>query len=144
MRDATSFSLESLVAYDARHVPVPRQRFIQQWLFHDSQRRGLVATTGDAVCGMATIRPSLPSGYRIGPLFADDVIVATQLLWSCVAGLDPHQTCSIDVPTGNGAATDLVQGIGMAPGFTAARVYRGTPPARPNSGVWGVTSLELG
>lgn len=144
IHQTASVEFESLVDFDSRHVPVPRPRFLQQWLAPDSPRRSLVATTDNTVVGLVTIRPALPDGFRIGPLFAHDAEIAARLLALSVAGLDPNHMCAVDVPTINRSATALVHDLGMAPGFTAARMYRGPAPVGPPSGVFGVTSLELG
>ncbi len=40
--------------------------------------------------------------------------------------------------------SELVASLGFAPGFTCARMYKGTAPALPLHRIYGVGTLELG
>lgn len=50
----------------------------------------------------------------------------------------------IDVPEPNEPAVRLVEHLGLAPAFEAARMYTGPVPDVDLAGMYGITSLELG
>ncbi|MGW7194040.1 GNAT family N-acetyltransferase, partial [Streptomyces sp. NPDC054838] len=50
----------------------------------------------------------------------------------------------VDVPDANPAAVKLAVDLGLVPTFETARMYTGPAPALDLSGLYGVTSLELG
>jgi GNAT superfamily N-acetyltransferase len=143
--DSSRALADDLLAYDSRFVPTPRPAFVHAWLAQASPRSTFVAMRDGTLAGYATVRPALPSGARIGPLFADDDAAARALLLACareaVAWGDP---IAIDVPERNATATALVESLGMTPGFSCARMWRGPAPALPYAGIWGSTTFELG
>ena len=143
--DASSERFNELVDYDAAHVPERRRRFLQGWLAPDSPRNSVLALEDGAIIGWATARPALPSGVRVGPLFARDTAVASALLG---ASLHPwrhsQEEVAIDVPEVNQTAMAFTTGLGMTPGFATARMYRGPAPQFALHEVFGNTTLELG
>lgn len=82
-------------------------------------------------------------GFKIGPLFADDVAVAATLL-DAFAGLANGEPTYIDVPDNDAAASALVEGRGMEQVFGCARMYMGAFPDLAHDRVFGVTSFEFG
>jgi hypothetical protein len=92
--------------------------------------------------GFGVVRPCR-SGYKIGPLFADDPQTAERLL----AGLSSRaagEPIFLDTPEPNLAATSLAERHNMRPVFETARMYTRAAPPVDLRRIFGVTSFELG
>lgn len=127
--------VDDVAGYDRACFPAERRNFLEAWLMSPNQYLA-VSTNGD-LRGYAVVR-SCVEGFKIGPLFADTVDLALDLLGP-IAG--PVQ---IDVPVQQEAFIDALQSRGFVPGFMTARMYRGRPPELEQHRVFGITSLELG
>lgn len=92
--------------------------------------------------GFGTIR-RCHSGWKIGPLFASNPVVADQIFraLNTVAAGDPIILC---VPEKNQAALDMAAKYKMTEGAGCARMYHGKFPNLPYNEIYGVTSYELG
>jgi Acetyltransferase (GNAT) domain/Acetyltransferase (GNAT) family len=138
--------LGDAVAYDSRHFPVGREKFINAWLHppHDEAKRwSLAALSPQGVVGIGTVR-ACRSGYKIGPLFADDGMIAAALLSGLLTRLEPGASVSLDTPEDNRPAVELATRAGLAPVFETARMYRGKAPELPHHCIFGITTFELG
>jgi len=135
-------NLDAVNAYDASMFPGPRRTFLERWLTQP-EAHALVLRDGDAVAGYGVVRPAR-DGWRVGPLFADDVSKAEVLLDALAGRLPVGAAVFIDVPQANAQAIAMVQRRGMTPMFETARMYRGGAPAVNVGRMFGVTSLELG
>ena len=82
-------------------------------------------------------------GFKIGPLFADDMDTAWLLLEG-LADLAEGGDLHIDVPSSNIVFTAALDSAGFSPGFTTTRMYEGIMPPNTQYKVFGITSLELG
>jgi hypothetical protein len=132
-----------LVEYDARCFPARREIFLREWLrLPGATALGHLAR--NRLAGFGVVRPST-LGFKIGPLFADDVDTATRILAGLIATV-PGQTFCIDAPeTKAQPGTDeLVRAFGLTEVFRTARMYSAEPPPHDKTKVFGVTSLELG
>ncbi len=140
LRAVTTQLVPDIIAYDARCFPAPRRAFLQRWT--QPPHRGLAAISSAGTTGYAFARPCR-SGYKIGPLFADNTEIALQLLdglaEACEGG-DLH----IDVPADNFDFTAALAATGFTPTFTTTRMYKGPSPKLGLHRVLGVTTLELG
>ncbi len=131
-----------VLAYDRRHFPSPRLGFLQYWVRQPCSL-ALAATGPDGrVVGYGVIRPCR-EGFKIGPLFADNSEIASQLLdaLSAHAGNAPFY---LDTPENNPAAVALATSRKMEMVFGTARMYTGGFPDLAHAGIYGVTSFELG
>lgn len=129
-----------ILAFDRAYFPERRESFVATWL--QPPRRAFVCRRQGAVSGYAVVRPCL-SGYKIGPLFAVDGRTAEDLLKICltsVTGAEVH----LDVPSYQKGFGYLLGRLGFKPGFKTARMYYGPAPEIQRSGVYAITSLELG
>ncbi|MGR7994769.1 GNAT family N-acetyltransferase [Xanthobacter sp. ZOL 2024] len=131
----------AVMDYDARHFGFQRPRFLASWLV-PTHGSALALVEDGTVKGYGVIR-ACRTGYRIGPLFADDPGCAEALFRALVAGRT-GEAVFLDVPEPNGAAAALAQTAGLAPVFETARMYQGPAPALPLAEIFGITSLELG
>ncbi len=130
-----------LAAYDERCFGCWRPAFLRAWLtLPDS--RALLYEKGGEVRGLGVAR-RCRQGVRIGPLFADNELVAEDL-FGALSGLDPGAPLSIDVPEPNAAALALARRHRLEPVVEAARMYLGAPTPRPLGRIYGVTSCALG
>jgi GNAT superfamily N-acetyltransferase len=132
---------DAVMRYDAGVFPADRSPFLETWLRMPGAR-GLVALRDGAVTGYSVARPCR-SGFKIGPLFADDEATAGQLL-SGLVGAIGDEPFFLDIPEPNEAAGRLVERFGMGPVFETARMYTGEPPREPVNRIFGVTTFELG
>jgi hypothetical protein len=107
----------------------------------DSESRVYVG--GDRLRGYGVIR-KCRAGYKIGPLFADDVEIAEALFDGLCENVDAGDPVYLDVPEINDAAVEFADRRGMNKVFETARMYTGAPPELDPSRVFGVTTFELG
>jgi predicted GNAT family N-acyltransferase len=139
--EAIALPFESIDAYDQRHFPAPRSRFLQAWI-HRPGGHALAVVDGDEIRGYAVMRPCR-TGYKIGPLFAANFVVAESLL--IALGLRvPGEPIFLDVPEINRDALALAPRYGMSEVFSCARMVLGPVPQLPDAEIFGVTTFELG
>ena len=72
------------------------------------------ASDDERLSARLTVRPTLPDGARIGPLFADDASTAAALLAECARASAPWIAergglLHLDIPAPNEAARDLAR-----------------------------------
>jgi hypothetical protein len=135
--------LADVMAFDRLCFPAPRAAFLRGWLaLPESAALGCVRE--GRLAGYGVIRRSV-DGYKIGPLFADDLVAADLLLRGLAAEAGGGPFC-MDAPEAaeNPAAGELVRRYGLTEVFRTARMYtRGRPPI-DTARVFGNTTLELG
>lgn len=132
---------QQLDQYDQAHFPAPRTNFLRQWI----QRPGghaYAAIKDGQIQGYTVMRPCR-SGYKVGPLFADNPEIAEDLFHT-VASQVPGQALFLDVPENNPAAVQLAQRHDMKEVFGCAKMYLGPKPELPMGEIFGVTTFELG
>ena len=132
--------IPTLLQMEAAASGVFKPDYLRPWLSGTSTRTTFVLCDESAVGGFCTIR-ACQTGAKIGPLVAENVGAAHQLIAHAAAHMDGP--ISLDIP---GPATELAglcQTLGLEPGFKTARMYRGTFTA-PTHKCFAVSSLELG
>lgn len=137
----TGVTFAELQAYDRRHFPAPRPTFLHLWI----SRPGTTARAwmrDGRLAGYGVIRPCR-SGFKIGPLFADDEAGA-EALFEALAAKAGTAPLSIDVPEPTLAAVRLAERQGLKPVFETVRMYTGPAPDVALREVFGLTSFELG
>lgn len=139
--EASAVPFERIADYDHRMFGAPREAFLRAWLAQP-EGAALVALRDGRVRGYGVLR-ACRSGYKIGPLFADDARIADDLYGALVARV-PGAAVFLDVPEANPEAVALAVRHGMSSVFETARMYTKAPPAVPLDCVFGVTSFELG
>ncbi len=132
---------DRVAAYDAGIFSVPRPDFLRLWIDQpDGAAFGYMVN--GILKGYGVIR-ACGVGFKIGPLFADDHIIAGHL-YNALAGTVPGKPVFIDVPEMNTAAMAIAKRHGMTPVFETARMYTKEPDMTQLHRVFGVTSFELG
>jgi len=133
---------EALDAYDQAFFPDDRRAFLRAWIGQPGAAAlGLVQD--GRLAGYGVLRPCR-SGFKIGPLFADDPQLAERLFVALKALAPQGAPLFVDIPVPHGAALELVQRHDMTQGFETARMYTGVAPEVPMDRLYGVTSFELG
>ena len=142
IRGADQAPRQALLAYDRACFPAARTTFVECWLGMPGGR-ALCALEGGEVRGYGMIRPCL-SGYKFGPLFADDPDVAEALYLALCSAVPDDETVYLDVPEPNAAGVALAGAHGLREVFRTVRMYRGPEPDMALDKVFGVTTFELG
>ena len=139
--DLSTLAFDEINQYDQTIFMAPRSEFLRRWISQPACH-ALGATHNGKLVGYAIARPSR-TGYRIGPLFANDPAIAGMLFQSLLTRL-PHQQVQIDVPECNTPGVEMVKSIGFQEVFGCARMAFGPPLPRPLQNIFGVTTFELG
>ncbi|MGV8936636.1 MAG: GNAT family N-acetyltransferase [Allorhizobium sp.] len=140
IHQVTADMLPALLAFDRRFFPAPRGAFLEAWV--SLPRIARVLMKDGVITGYGVARQCL-DGFKIGPLFAEDTDSAHRLLaaLSAQCGSGPVH---IDVPETSAEFASTLAADGMTESFVTARMYRGPAPQADLSGVFAVTTLELG
>ena len=133
--------LAAVEAYDSTVFPAPRAAFLRAWIGSPGHLgRALIRDGRLAAWGV--IRPCR-TGFKIGPLVADDRTAAEVVLAALLAGAGGSEIY-LDVPSINRDAVALAQDLKLAPVFETARMYTGAIPTLRLERLFGVTTVELG
>jgi hypothetical protein len=131
-----------LLAYDQNFFPQTRERFLTAWIGQPGVISRVVMIDG-ILHGFGVIRPC-ETGYKIGPLFADEESIAQQLFDTLSASVERGAQIQFDIPAINLGARVLAERQGMTPVFETARMYTGEVPKLDITRIYGITSFELG
>jgi GNAT superfamily N-acetyltransferase len=139
--DLSSVAFNEIARYHGIVFPAARPNFLRHWIrqpqgaaFGVRGKRGLE--------GYGVLR-ACRRGFKIGPLFADDLDVAGTL-YQRLASRVPGQPIFLDTPEANPAAIELANRHGMEPVFETARMYTIESPTGRIDRCFGVTTFELG
>ena len=134
--------LATVVNYDSDFFPADRSAFLAAWINQPGSHALGLLRDGQLVAS-GVIRPCR-TGYKIGPLFADDAALAEQLFDALQNSVEADAPLFLDVPECNPEAVSLACRHGMQPCFETARMYTGPVPDISLSRTYGITSFELG
>jgi ribosomal protein S18 acetylase RimI-like enzyme len=138
----SSMLFDDVNAYDRLCFPADRAAFLNCWI-HQPHSTALGILRNSKLAGYGVIRAAR-SGYKIGPLFADDPELAEALFNRLAAGVPRDVAVYLDTPETNPAAVALAERRGMTVVFETARMYSGVAPDLPMRRLFGVTTFELG
>lgn len=133
---------EIIEQYDRPFFPAERSRFLRSWLNQPESIALGILKEGN-LAGYGMIRPCR-SGYKIGPLFADNSEFAEALFLALKSRVESGQPIYLDVPEPNQQAVLLAEKHQMQLVFETARMYTGDFPDLPLHHIFSVTSFELG
>lgn len=131
--------LDAIAAFDGAYFPAQRQAFLREWT--SAPRVALMRRSDGRVVGYGVVRPCR-EGFKVGPIFAGDFSIARDLLEQLASHCDG--TLHLDVPETNPGFAAWLEDGGFVPGFETARMYRGPAPSVDMTGVFAISSLELG
>ncbi len=141
VQNSTENDFEAISALDLECFGLRRKRFLSLWLKSNTSKV-FKFTTDNHLAGFAVIR-KCQTGYKIGPLFADNEAIAAALYERCLTeAID--EPVYLDIPACNEAAVTLVQKYQATYVFECARMYLGIPPKTAIEKIFGITSFELG
>lgn len=131
-----------LIEYDSRLFPVPRSTFLKSWI-EQPQSHAIAAVRNGKLSAYGLIR-KCRSGYKIGPLFANDTELADKIFLTLNNHAAAGEPVYLDTPEVNRAAVRLAEHYGMQKVFETARMYTKYQPDIDLNRVYGVTTFELG
>ncbi len=134
-------AFDKVLEYGRSCFPTGRPNFLERWI-SQADALALGYLHDGRLKGYGVVR-RCREGCKIGPLFADDAVVA-EALYQALAGFAADGPLFLDAPENNPAAMALVAQHGMAEVFGCARMYLGPPPALSHERIFGVTTFELG
>jgi GNAT superfamily N-acetyltransferase len=132
---------EKIIAFDIDCFGCQRTLFLENWL-QMPESKALKYTENNSILGYAVIRKA-ETGYKIGPLFANNPKIAEELFKSCLS-IAPNHSVFLDIPTTNLNAVSLVKKYKGKYVFECARMYYGPSPKIIINAIYGITTFELG
>ncbi|ETW96681.1 MAG: acetyltransferase [Candidatus Entotheonella factor] len=132
---------EALKRYDRQCFPAARDTFLNAWI-SQPDALSLAWMEQGQLKGYA-VRRRCHEGHKIGPLFADNPLIAEQLLLACQEGVQ-GQSLIVDMPETNDAALKLAASYRMERTFATARMYQKGLPELAYDKIFGITTFELG
>ncbi len=130
--------------FDSKHVPEQRPTFIKSWLSNNQSRHLHIMSPQGEVQAFASIRQA-ETGYRVGPIYANDAHEASNLLYGLSCGLKKGTQVFIDIPEINLQHKKFISQADLAPAdFDCFRMYRGVPPDLSVQNIFAISSLETG
>ena len=139
---AAETTFEAIGHFDRQVFPERRDAFLRSWLTQP-MAAAYVARDGGRLTGYTVIR-RCREGWKIGPLAADDVVIARRLYEGAAAHAPSGEAVFVDVPGANPSAKSFLAALSLTPVFETARMYTGPDPAIELPKLFGVTTLELG
>lgn len=139
--DISVADLDEVFKYDRQCFPAVREEFLKSW-FGMINSHSYAYIEDGILRGFGTIR-SCRKGYKIGPLFADNFLVADSL-YRALASKAIDELVYLDVPQVNPFALELAEKYEMKKVFSTARMYNREEPVIDVNKIFGVTSFELG
>lgn len=137
----TSIPFEDIVEYDRTCFFSSRDRFLKQWISQpDAIALGYI--DNGKLLGFGVCRQCY-TGYKIGPLFADNSEIAEKLFLA-LQNNKPNSPVFIDIPETNIIGQMLVSKYKMQNVFATARMYTQELPALDYQKIVGVTTFEMG
>jgi ribosomal protein S18 acetylase RimI-like enzyme len=132
----------SIDSYDRPFFPAQRSSFIKSWI-NQPNSYALGIMHNGKLAGYGVIR-QCRSGYKIGPLIAENPVLAESLFLALKSTVKPAKPFYLDTPEVNRAAVALAERHNMLVSFETARMYTGQIPDIPLKRLFGVTSFEIG
>ena len=129
--------LPHLIQADRKAVGHSRDGFAKAW-FQNSDRRITVLSDQGGYC---TFR-QCHEGVKIGPFSASSAAEARALIHACPAQFD-QSALFIDVSSDTPLHALVVE-LGFEPGFSTARMVKGTPPPASPATFSSIATMELG
>ncbi|MDA9469334.1 GNAT family N-acetyltransferase [Bradyrhizobium sp. CCBAU 53415] len=128
-------------ADDVTVFPARRSAFLRAWI-NTPGHVGRALLRDGKLAAWGVIRPCR-TGYKIGPLVADDRAAAEAVVQALLENAGGGEVF-LDVPAVNREAIALAASFGLKPVFETARMYTGPIAPLRIDRVFGVTSFELG
>lgn len=128
--------------YDKELFLAPRSQFLKLWIIQP-ESLAIGYKKDNKLVGYSVIR-KCQTGYKIGPLFADNPEIAEKLFQTMNGFVKAGEPIFLDTPEVNTEAVNLAKNHDMKYVFETARMYTKEPPILSLNKVFGVTTFELG
>jgi ribosomal protein S18 acetylase RimI-like enzyme len=138
----STLAFEDICVYDKPFFPDNRMQFLKCWI--DQPQGKALGVLQDGNLGGYGVLRICGTGYKLGPLFADNAEFAERLFEALKSHAAEGAPIFVDIPEVNRAAVDLANRHGMGIVFETARMYKGKCPGLPLNRLFGVTTFELG
>lgn len=132
---------DKIRAYDTQCFACSRPKFLKPWLSQPTHRTFKYVENNE-LKGFAVLRKAT-TGFKIGPLFADNDDIAEALYRACLNAAQ-GENVYLDIPMVNPGAIDIVKKYDAKYVFECARMYYGNPPQVDLHRIYGITTFELG
>lgn len=142
LKSALELPLSLILNYDHHFFPCHRDAFLMTWLLA-ANAKSWIYYDQEQVKGYGVIR-KCQQGYKIGPLFADSRLIATQIFKKLCAEAELGASIYLDIPEVNTEAQQLVCEYGMEYVFETARMYMTAVPEISMNRTFGITCFEVG
>lgn len=140
--DVSRADFADILHYDKVYFSVERKEFLEKWLYQSGHQSYKVVKNGQ-INGYGTIR-KCRDGYKIGPLFAENPIIAEDLFLKLISSIPTGSKYFLDIPALNGDAEALTEKYNMQSVFRTVRMYCNGKPQIAMNNIYGITSFELG
>lgn len=138
----SQISSKQLIQYDNQVFPTSRETFLKTWI-RQPESLSLAYVKDGELMGYGVVR-KCRTGYKVGPLFANDKEIANSLFQQMRSFVSNGSPIFLDVPEVNKPAVELAESYQMRPMFQTARMYTKNPPKIEINKIFGVTTFELG
>jgi GNAT superfamily N-acetyltransferase len=143
LKSLSDIPFPTLVTFDRKYFPAARDTWLTSFLDLPGAYSVAYVDNGELL-GYGIMRPCV-SGYRLAPLYASTVDVARQVILHLASQIPQDAIFFIDVPSVNESALQLLrEDLKLEYQWECAKMYTLGSPAIDWSGVYGVSSLELG
>lgn len=133
---------EQVAEFEGDFFPTARHAFLRQWVAQTNSLAFAYVNDGELL-GYGVMRQCL-EGYKVAPLFANTLAVATDLMAALIANLPVGSEYFLDVPECQHNAVLLTKTFSMDAVFETARMYTKEVPSIALNRTYGVTSFEIG
>lgn len=135
-------AFKKILEYDKKIFLSQRSQFLKSWINQPESMAFGYLFNGELL-GCGVVR-KCRSGYKIGPLFADNSEIAETLFQALNNYLSENTLIYLDIPQPNKLALHLVKKYKMEFVFETVRMYNREIPNIPLNKIYGITSFELG
>lgn len=139
--DTNFVDFSDLCEYDKLHFATSRTGFLKEWI-NQKESFSVCYLEDKKIKGFSTLRKTF-GGYKIGPLFADNKVIAESILLSLTSKIPDHDFY-LDINENFRPTVELVNKYQMQKVFETSRMYTKTQPVAKWDEVFGITSFELG
>lgn len=136
-----SLPIQYILNYNKKFFACPRNVFLINWLLMNNAISLVYYDT--CIKGYGVIR-KCQVGYKVGPLFADNIHVANAIFKGLCSLAVQNELIYLDIPEPNKCAKLFVKKFAMNPVFETARMYTGAIPKISIDRTFGITSFEVG
>lgn len=140
--DLSIKDFEIIKHYDLKCFPDNRDVFLKFWIQQEKSHT-LGYFKDGKLLGYGKIR-HCPEAYKIGPLFADNKLIAEKIFRALQSKIPVQSYFTIDIPKININAIKIAEKFNMEYSFETVRMYKNGVPKIDINKVFGITSYELG